>query len=177
MDPIKNCTDLLELVRTREKAHLHSRDYHKKMDQIFKISTLLSSTAVTYLVSTQEDDELVESTGDSDTYVYERFMTFTTTILSGLCTLLNSSSKAEEHGIVGKKYGLLGNRLEVIIRNGQCTRDEYQIKYDDYNGIIENAISVGPVTARKYKLRKTQTYQAQQIRQMSIGEDITDQEL
>ena len=174
MNSRKNCTDLLEIIRNREKAHIDSRDHHKRMDQIFKVATLMSSTAVTYLVSSQ-DDEDITGDSDSDTYTYERFMTFTTTIFSGLCTLLNNASKAEIHGIVAKKYGLLGNKLEVLIRNNTCTDEVYVEKSEEYSSILENAPNIGPIVARKYKIRKTRV---KEIRKMNNQDSIPgDQEL
>jgi len=141
----RNCMNLLKTVKDREKAHIDSRDHHRRMDNVFKIGTLLSSTAVTYLVSSQED-----GLEENDTYTYERYMTFTTTILSGLCTLLNNSKKAETHASVSKKYALLANQLEVNIRNDDCTKEDYVNKAESYREIVETAIALGPVTARRY---------------------------
>lgn len=140
-----NSIKLLKTIKDREKAHLDSRDHHKRMDQILKIGTLLSSTAVTYLVSSQED-----GFDENNTYTYERYMTFSTTILSGLSTLLNSASTAETHGTVAKKYALLANQIEVEIQNNECTKENYNVKTESYREIVENAIAIGPITARRY---------------------------
>ena len=145
-----NCIDLLKILRAREKSHIESREYHQRLDKFFKIGTLLSSTAVTYLVSSQDDGiEEIDNVVESDTYVYERYMTFTTTIFSGLSTLLNSASKAESHGNDAKKYGLLANELEVKIRSGNATSEEYNEKSKKYREILENAVTLGPLVSRK----------------------------
>lgn len=174
MNSRQNCTDLLENVRNREKAHIHSMDHHKKMDQIFKVCTLLSSTAVTYLVSSQDDEQITKDT-DSYTYKYERFMTFTTTIFSGLSTLLNSANRAAAHGVSAKKYALLGNKLEVIIRNNTFTDEIFESKFDEYSTIVENAANIGPMIARKYKIRKSRIKEIKKL--PSKVDEIGDQEL
>ena len=176
MNSHQNCIDLLEIIRNREKAHIHSMDHHKKLDQIFKVATRVSSTAVTYLVSSQDDEEITADS-DSDTYAYERFMTFTTTIFSGLCTLLNSARKAEVHGISAKKYGLLGNKIEVIIRNESYTNEIYEEKFDEYSSILENAANIGPFAARKYKIRKSRVKDLRKLPSEQQGSEVEDQEL
>ena len=136
--PTKNCYELFKVCKLREDAHRDCREYHKKIDQCLKIATLLSSAATTYIINSHSDVEAEEDSG----YVSERFMSFTTTVISGGYSIFNANSKALKHHTTSRNFQLLANEIEVKIRNKECKKEDYTTYSDKYREILTNSLSI-----------------------------------